>query len=841
MKNNRLKALLPHLIAVVALLVLAVLYCKPALDGKVLSQSDVTQWTAMAKESNDYKATHGITPLWTTSMFGGMPTYQLSMETGYSFGSIIPTILTLGLPKPINVLFLAALCFYFLCVVLGARSWIGFLGAVAYTYSSYDPIIISAGHDTKMLALAYLPAVVAGIVLITRKRYILGGAIAALSITYLISANHLQMTYYFFLLLGVIGIAYVVYCILHKEIKHLIISAAVLLGAVVLGMGSNATTLWTTYEYSHASNRGGKSELTPLPGTEGQKTSGGLDKDYAFQWSYGKLETLTLLAPNIYGGSSGGSLGTNSETYKVMTGMGYPAPQVEQMIKSWPLYWGDQSASIGTAGPVYFGVVICLLAILGLFIVRSWHKWWLIGVSVFAIFLAWGSNLQAFNYFLFDHLPLYSKFRAPAQALVIPQLTFAILAVMALNELVTGSLPKAALLKHVKWSGMIVGGLLVILLLISGSMSYTNATNNPDKPGGDDYFRMQITQATQNNATATDSIMKALREDRESLYRNDVLRSLLIGGIAFALLWFFLKGKVNPNLLIGGMIVLVMFDLLQVDQRYLSNDDFKDANTYSSYFQPSPADQQILQDKDPYYRVYNTTSPSGPFSDAMTSYFHKSIGGYHAAKLQLYLDLIERQISKNNIQVLNMLNTKYVIQQGPDGQPVAHRNPDALGNVWFVKHIQWVPNADAEMGALDHINPKDTVVIDQRYKADVKGEPAYDSTASIRLVANDLNKISYSYKASTPQFAVFSEIYYEKGWKAFIDGQQAPYARVNYVLRGMLVPAGSHTIEFRFEPASYYTGNKITLISYLVMFIALAGGIFISIRNQKKQQQPAAA
>lgn len=839
MKNNWLKAILPHVIAIAALAILAILYCKPALDGKVLSQSDVTQWQAMAKESLDYKKEHGITPLWTTSMFGGMPTYQISAETPYKFGSFIPVILTLGLPKPINMLFLAAACFYFLCVVLGARPMVAFIGAVAYAYASYSPIIISAGHDTKMLSMAYLPAVLAGIVLIMKRQYLLGAGLTGLFLSCLVAANHLQVTYYFFLILGIIGIAYVVYCIREKQIRHLIISAAVLLGAVLIGVGNNAMLLWTTYEYSHASNRGGKSELTPLPTqTAEERSTGGLDKSYAFQWSYGKFETLTLLAPNIYGGSSGGSLGTNSQTYKELINIGVPAVQAEQAIQHWPLYWGDQSL-LGTSGPVYLGVVICLLAILGMFVIRSWHKWWILGITVLGFLLAWGSNLAAFNYFIFDHLPFYNKFRAPAQALILPQLTFALLAVMALHELINGQLPKAELLKKLKWSGIVVGGLLVLLLLVSGTLSYTNLSNDPAKPGIDNQVQAQWTQMFQGNTGIVDTMMKALREDRATLYRNDVLRSIVLAGLAFAALWFFLKGKLDARVVTGALIVLVLFDLLQVDRRYLSSDDFMDDTAYSNPFQPSQADQQIQQDKDPYYRVFNLTAPSGPFNDAMTSYFHKSVGGYHAAKLQLYVDLIERQLSKNNIQVLNMLNTRYVIQAGPNGQPVVQRNPDALGNAWFVKHIEWAPNADAEMKALDNLNPKDTAVIDQRYKEDVKGVPVYDSAATIQLVANNLNTISYTYNAATPQFAVFSEIYYKNGWKAFIDGQPAPYARVNYVLRGMLVPAGKHTIEFRFEPASYYTGIKLAAGSYFIMLALLLGGIIINILHQRRQKKVA--
>jgi len=842
MKNNWLKAALPHAIAIAALAILAILYCKPALDGKVLSQSDVTQWQAMAKESTDYKkAGHDVPSLWTTSMFGGMPTYQISAETPYKFGSFLPALMTLGLPKPINVLFLAAACFYLLCVVLGARPWIAFIGAVAYTYASYSPIIIVTGHDTKMLSMAYLPAVLAGIVLVIRKQYILGAGVTAFFVSSLIAANHLQVTYYFFLILGIIGIAYIVYCIREKQVRHLIVSAAVLLGAILIGVCTNAMLLWTTYEYSHASNRGGKSELTPLPtATAEERSNGGLDKSYAFQWSYGKLETLTLIAPDIYGGSSGGKLGTGSETYKELTNIGVPAAQAEQAIQHWPLYWGDQSL-LGTSGPVYLGVVVCLLAVFGMFIIRSWHKWWILGIAIVGILLAWGSNLAFFNYFIFDHLPFYNKFRAPAQALILPQLTFPLLAIMGLNEMINGELPKEELVKKLKWSGIVIGGLLVLLFVISGTLSFTNLSNDPARPGIDNQVQAQWTQMFQGNTQIVDTMMSALRKDRAVLYRNDVIRSIVLAGLAFIALWFFLKGKLNAKILTAALTVLVLFDLLQVDRRYLSSDDFMDEAAYSNPFQPSEADKQILQDKDPYYRVFNLTAPSGPFNDAMTSYFHKSVGGYHAAKLQLYVDLIERQLSKNNIQVLNMLNTKYVIQPGPNGQPVAQRNPDALGNAWFVKHIQWVPNADAEMKALDNFHPKDTVVIDQRYKADVKGEPVYDSAASIQLVANNLNTISYTYNAARPQFAVFSEIYYEKGWKAFIDGQPAPYARVNYVLRGMLVPAGKHTIEFRFEPASFYTGIKLQAGSYLIMMALLIGGIIINIIHQRRQKKPVAA
>ncbi|WP_343673546.1 YfhO family protein [Chitinophaga sp.] len=825
MKTSWFKSLLPHLAAILGLLILAVLYCKPVLEDKVISQSDNVQWQAMAKEAMDYKKEHGIPPLWTTSMFGGMPTFQLAMESPYHIDSAIPVILTLGLPKPINVLFLSALCFYLLCVVLGARPWIGFAGAVAYTYASYSPIIIVTGHDTKMMALAYLPAVIAGLVLITRRSYLAGTGIMALALSYLIAANHLQMTYYFFLILAFVGIAYAVHAIREKAFRHLITGSLLVVLAVGLALASNAVSLWTTYQYSKESTRGGKSPLSPLPGETAEQHDG---KEYAFQWSYGKFETLTLIAPDIYGGSSNGKLSTNSNTYKTLTSIGVSANQAEQMVSNWNLYWGDQSL-LGTSGPVYLGVIVCLLALLGLFIIRSWHKWWLIGISILGILLAWGSNFAAFNYFMFDHFPLYDKFRAPSQALIIPQLSFAILAVMALQELISGEIKKEELLKKLKWSGYILGGLLVLLLLASTSMRYTNATGDNTNPHSDDQFHAQLVQMAGGHTDIADRLMAATRTDRADLYRSDVFRSILFAALAFALLWFFIKGKLQARYMTIGITLLIMIDLLQVDRRYLNEDSFMDAGSYSMPFQATPADQQILQDKDPYYRVFNLTR--NPFQDAMTSYFHKSIGGYHAAKLQLYQDLIERQISQNNMQVLNMLNTKYIITNDVQG-PVVHQNPDALGNAWFVKAIRWVPNADAEMNALTNFHPKDTVVIDEQYKSLVKPDFQFDSSARIALQFNHQDTIAYTSKATTPQFAVFSEVYYRQGWKAYIDGKEAPYTRVNYALRGMSVPAGDHTITFIFAPEAYYAGVKLSLGSYIVMLLLLAGSLALYFRKK---------
>ncbi|SFD81846.1 membrane protein YfhO [Chitinophaga sp. CF118] len=822
MKPDWFKKLLPHIIAIGVLLLLAVLYCKPVLDGKVLSQNDNIQWQAMAKQSLDYKATHGHTPLWTNRMFGGMPAYQIALESNAPFNiATFNSLFTLWLPKPIHFLFLAALGFYFLSYVLRVRSWIGVLGAIAYAYSTYDPVIIGAGHDTKMMAIAYLPAVLAGILLLVQKKYLQGLAVTTLFMSLLIAMNHLQVTYYFFLLLAILGIVFAVVSIRSKDFKHLILTGALVVVALMISVGVNTMNLWTTYEYSKETIRGGKSELTQnAAATKGS----GLDKEYAFRWSYGVFESFTFMVPNLYGGSSQGPLTEGSETYKTLKGLQVPDQQAAQMIKAWPLYWGDQP---GTSGPVYLGIITCLLAILGFLLIESWHKWWLLAITILALLMSWGSNLSWFNYTLFDYLPFYNKFRAPSMILIIPQLTFAIFAVLALQKLVENNNNKQALYKPLKQAGMITGGILVLLLLLSATLSYSNA--------GDAAMQSQFAQMAGGNTTVADSLMHALHADRASIYRNDVLRAIALAAIAYFLMFYYLKGKIKMQWLAGAIVVLMLFDLLQVDTRYLNSDSYVEQLKYNQEFSPSAVDQQIMQDKDPYFRVFNLTRQD-PFSDAMTSYYHNSVGGYHAAKLTLYQDIIEHQLSRNNLHVLNMLNARYVIVPGQQGQPVVQRNPEALGNAWFVKNIQWVPNADAEMKALDELNTRDTVVIDQRYKSLVKGEPVFDSAASIKLLKNDVDVISYTSLSKTPQFAVFSEVYYKEGWKAYIDGQPADYSRVNYVLRGMSVPAGNHTIEFRFEPKSYFLGEKISFGSTLLVLVLLILSAVTAFLNSRKKE-----
>ncbi|PUZ23904.1 membrane protein YfhO [Chitinophaga costaii] len=824
MKNNWLKVALPHFVAALILLLIAVIYCKPVLSGKVLSQSDNLSWQASAKESLDYKAKHGITPLWTTSVFSGMPTYQLSAESPYQQLAWVQPIFSLGLPKPISYFFLAGLGFYLLGVVLGANPYISLVGAIGYAYSTYDPIIVAVGHDSKMMAMSYLPFVIAGLMLILQKRYFLGTGVMALFLSYLISANHLQVTYYFFLILGVICLVFAIYNIIAKQYKHLLISAGMVILSVAFGIGSNAMVLWTTYEYSKASNRGGQSELTPQEHADGATAGVPGGKDYAFSWSYGVFETFTFVVPNLYGGSDGEKLSDDSNTAKALKNMGVPDAQASQFLARLPTYWGQP---LGTSGPVYLGAIICFLAIMGWVLVQSWHKWWLLATSVVGILLAWGSNFSSLNYFLFDHLPFYSKFRAPSQALIIPQLSFAVMAALGLQALISNSYTKPELWKKVKQSGYIMAGILGFLLLASFFLSFSG--------GRDEELKQQ----------AGPDLVAAIMKDRAAMYRSDLFRSIFLVALAFGLIYFYLQNKLKQAYLLSGFVVLVAIDLFQVDLRYLNSDNYQDDNSYAANFKPTAADEQILQDKD-YYRVLNLADGRDPYQDPVPSYFHKSIGGYHPAKLQLYVDLIDRQLRKNNIRVLNMLNTRYIItpsqapgqpgQPSAGGEPVAQRNPEALGNAWFVQNIVWADNADAEMKMLDSLDTRHTVVIDKRYKAEVTNPPSpvIDSIASIQLVSNDLNSISYTSNAPTNQYAVFSEIYYKAGWKAFLDGKQVPYSRVNYLLRGLSVPAGKHEITFKFEPTSYYAGSKIAIFSYAATLLLVLAGLVLAYRTRKQ-------
>lgn len=796
------KKLLPHIAAVLTFALLTIVYFLPYYQGQTLQQGDVTQWEGMSKEITDWNEKHpDEQALWTNGMFGGMPAYQISMTYPGNFVTKIVRGLGVMFPDASVFMFMSFIGFYIMLLCFGVNPWLSLAGAMAYGLSSFMLISIEAGHNTKVQAMSLIAPAIGGVVLAYRKNILVGGALTALFLAMAVDANHLQVVYYILLTLGILAVYFLIESVLEKKIVHFAKASAVLVLAGILALGPNVTNLWSTQEYAKETIRGGSSELTQKKeATKG----GGLDFEYATRWSYGlgDGEMLTLLIPNMKGGGSGVDIGEDSEFGKALTQRGAPTSYTKQA----PGYWGGQPF---TSGPVYFGAAIIFLFIFGLLIVRSNVKWVLLALSIFSILLAAGHNTPFFGW-MFNLLPMFNKFRTPAMALVIAEVTMPLLALLALNEVLNrGKNETADTLKKLKIAGGITAGIVVVFgLLLSGSYSFSSAGDAELMQRGFD-----------------EALISALKKDRAGLLRADAFRSLLFILVAFGLLWGFVQQKLSKTVVLALFALVLLVDNWGVAKRYLNNDNFSEKT--QSKHQPSQADLDILRDTDPNYRVYNVATNT--FNDAMTSYFHKSVGGYHAAKLIRYQDLIENQISKNNMAVLNMLNTKYFIvpnQQDQNGQPVAQRNPGAMGNAWFVSNIQWAKDADAEMAALTGFNPQQTVVIDERYKKIVGDvQPTVDSTAFIRLSIYSPNKLVYDYTANSNAVAVFSEIYYneEKGWHAYIDGKAVEHFRANYVLRGMVLPAGTHKVEFRFEPKSIVTGNSIAYAGSIVLFLFAFG------------------
>lgn len=839
MNSTVFKKALPHLIAILVFLIVAVVYCRPALEGKVVFQQDMLQYKGMAQQSFEYKEKHGHYPLWSESSFSGMPAYTIAMDHSAIYLGPIVNILSLGLPQPINFFFLACLSFYFLMLVLRVNPWIGVLTALAYAYSSYDPIIVVTGHVTKMLAIAYAPGVLAGLFLLFQRRFVWGTVLMMMFFALQLSTNHLQIVYYTLLCLGVLTLFYVIHAFIQGQGKDAALVIVLACFAGLVGFGTSTLGNLPVQEYSKETMRGGRTELTN--NSSKQESSNGLSKDYAFQWSYGISETMTLAVPNVYGGGSGGKeIGDNSKFAEQLTQEFSVPEETGLQYANGSAYWGAQPF---TFGPVYLGAIICFLAILGLVFVKGWQKWALLVLTVLGIVLSWGKNFSAFNYFLFDHFPFYNKFRAPSTALVIPQLIVPILAALGLNELIRSRQPRADIWKNFRKVAYITGGMLLVLIGYYFIADYSGARDTQLKEQFVQNKIQQLTQGkqagaeVQQQAVATgNTLIKALRADRQSLYGSDLLRTFLLIAAAAVVLGLYLKDKINTYILLAGLIILSTYDLLAVGSRYLSSDNYSDASDFEANLNPSPADLQIKTDPDKSFRVFDESSQS-PFEDAKASYSHNSLGGYSPAKLGLYQDLIENQLSKGNMQVFNMLNAKYFIQRNPQtGQPQAALNSAAFGPCWLVKAIHYVKDGNEEMKALDSLHVRDTAIVQQQFASRIKFTPVPDSTATIKLADNDNDKLTYEFTAATNQFAVFSEIYYDKGWIVYLDGAKADYCRVDYVLRGMAVPAGKHTIVFKFEPKSFATGSSISSWSSLILYLLLIGAIVIEFRKKKVQK-----
>lgn len=808
------KKLRLDLLIILGFAVLSLLYCYPQLQGKKLKQSDAISWQGMSHEAMTYHDSTGKDVLWSNSMFGGMPTFTTSVyANSYNYPWYIQTVLEV-VGKPAYFFFIAMLCFYILMRVLGINKWLGVAASVAYAFASYNAIIIGVGHDTKMLSIAFLPAAFAGIYLIYKEKWLSGAALWGLFIALLANNAHYQVMYYLLIICLCFGVSMLFVALKENKFKQFLISSFITISVGVLGMLPSITSVLTTNEYSKETMRGGASELSG----HDRKASGGLDKEYAFRWSMGVGETFCTMIPYLYGGAS----------YEPAD----KAPKTAEMVGAnadmLPIYWGGQPYQ---SGPVYLGAVICFLFILGLLVVRSPNKWWILAASVIGIVLSWGKNFEGVNYFLFDHIPMLNKFRTVEMAMVIPQFLFPLLGIWAVQDIIDKKQSADQLWKNVKIAAGITAG-LCILLGLGGSLFF-NFSGSTD-------------------AQLQPELLKALKEDRASLATTSALKSAAYIIVAAALLWAFIKDKIKPMILMIGLTLIIAIDLIPVSQDYLSEKNYVDASEYETNFEPRDVDKMIMKDKDPYYRVLDLSRD--PYNDAVQAYFHKCVGGYHPAKMEIYQDLIDRQLGSKgfNGQVLNMLNTKYIIVGGQKSAPQVMPNPTACGNAWFVNEVKWANTADDEMNGLnaprlgdtvampDAFDPRKTAVIRTTFK-DVVGSAPFgkDSTAFVKLDKYGLDDISFSSHNSKEGLAVFSDIYYAAGWKAYVDGKETPIVKANYVLRAIKIPAGDHKIFFEFKPESFYGGRKIALAGSLLLFALFAAALLPLFKKDKTSQDKA--
>lgn len=829
-KKIDINSIWPYVIAIVLFIVIALTYFSPLLEGKVINQSDISSWKGAYEEIRQYESQTGENALWTNSMFSGMPAVAIGGGIQYT---VVQKIYNLFFPltRPANDLFLLLFGFYLLLLAFRVNPWLSIVGAIAFAFCSYNFEIIQVGHSTKVNTIAFAPMVFAALVYAYRNNYLLGSALFGLAIAFEIMSAHPQITYYLIFVLLAYTLAQF-YCALQtKTLSKFIKTSVLLVIAAFLGAGTNVSYLWPTWEYGKYTMRGGSElNLQNSPNTTVNKD--GLDKEYATSWSYGIEESANLLIPNFMGGSSGGALSKNSETYKTLSRGG--VRNADQMIRQMPTYWGPQAF---TAGPMYMGAISIFLFVLGLLLVKGPMKWWITGISALALLLGWGRHFRLVSDFFFDYVPLYNKFRVPSMILVILQITIPLLGIYALNKAFKGCYDKKTFLKNFKIALGITGGFCALFLIFPGLAGSFTSPLDVQYP---------------------DWLQKTLPADRESLLRYDALRSLLYIGLGALTVWLGYIRKLKLPVAVACLGILILADMWTINRRYLNDEHFVTPREFNNNFTLRPVDKIILQDKGESYRVLDLAVNT--FNDSHTSFHHKTIGGYSAVKLQRYQDLIDYHIlpemqsfikdlqqsttlenaekSLSQQPVLNMLNAKYVIID-PNSAPIL--NPSALGNAWFVSDYQLVDTPDEEILSLKMIDPGKTAIIGKDFAEQVKGKTFYpDSTAKIELQKYTPNQLQYKSQAATEQLAVFSEIYYPKGWEASIDGKSAELFRSDYILRAMIVPAGEHTITFEYKPASYYEGAVISRICTGILLLLLLIAIVFAVKKRlqvKKQSE----
>ncbi|MBS1779896.1 MAG: YfhO family protein [Bacteroidetes bacterium] len=806
------KKFMPQLLIILGLAAIAIFYSYPELQGKALYQGDTVQWQGMAKEGIDYHEKTGDNVFWSNSQFGGMPTFTFYVPESNNYIASIHTAILGIFGLPAAFFFIGMVCFYMMMRAFKINQWLAIAGAIAYAFTSFNIDSIVAGHNTKVFAICYFPGVIAGLVYLYRSEWWKGIPIMGITLALMISTAHYQIMYYALIAIVFLVITMLVIAARSGRVKEFFVSSAVAGGIAILCAGLCLQSIMSVSEYNKVTMRGGQSELT-IVNHDTDKKGGGLDKEYAFRWSNSIGETFCLMIPYLYGGGSNVSAEDAPKFSEVTGGQATDAP----------LYWGDQPF-LGAS--TYFGAIICFLFVFGVMVVRSPYKWWIVAASALSIMMSWGRHFAGLNYFLFDTLPMLNKFRTPSMAIAIAQLLFPLMAAWGLNEVITGRVSKEDALKKLKIALGITAGICVVIAFAGTAFfDFTGA--------GDKQFPEQYRQ----------QLIAALREDRQALAMKSALTSAVYILLAGGLIWAFLKDKIkNVNLVVGGIAALIAIDIFSVAHKYLNDENYVEKDQVAT-IQPRDVDTQIMQDKDPYYRVLDISK--NVYNDATQSYFHKCIGGYSPTKMEQYQDLIDVHMSGSfNSQVLNMLNTKYIIYNAGQDHPVVSANPDACGNAWFVNDVKWAKSADDEILSLnasklgdttkvaDEFKPLQTAVMRNAFEKDMQGYTfGKDSTAKIKLSKYGLNDLSFTSSNSQNGLAVFSDIYYPYGWHAYVDGKETPIMKADYVLRAIKIPAGNHTIDFKFHPDSFYKGDRIALIC-CILLIALFGWSFVQLFRQ---------
>ena len=810
------KKLIPYAVAIVIFVIASLAYFSPVLQGKKIQQSDITQFIGSSKEIVDYRKQHDEEPYWTNTSFGGMPSYVVSTYYPNDFIKKLDSAIRF-LPRPADYLFLCFASFFVLLLVLKVDWKLAIIGALGFGFSTYFISLYAAGHNAKAHAIGYMPLVLSGILLVFQRKYLWGFVVTALAMSLELMASHIQMTYYLMFAVIILGIVQFIEAFKKKELPEFFKSIGILVVAVIIAVGTNATSLMATQEYANESTRS-QSELTINPdGSEKEKTSG-LSTEYITEYSYGQWETFSLFIPRFVGGTNGERVNDSQlrEFLQDAVNKGLNPGDANYLMQVSSMYWGKMPF---VAAPYYIGAIFIFLFVLGLFLVKGKYKYWLLAATIFSILLSWGKHFGFLTDFFINYVPLYNKFRAVASIQVIAELCIPLLGILGVKELLADNLSKEEKLKGLKLTTFIVVG-LALLFVVLGTSLFSFVTPI------DEQIDAQVA-----------GFLDAIVADRQSLFNGDAIRTLVFVAILAGLIWIFIQNKIKELVFVAILGVLIVSDLVKVDKRYVNDAHFTSARKVNKPFNASAIDKEILKDKGT-YRVANLNR--NPMADGVTPYFHKSIGGYHAAKPRRYQELYDFHMANGNQEVFNMLNVKYFISSDDTGKEILEQSDAAYGNAWFVNKIELVDIANEEIKALDSLNTREIAIVNSaQFPNVVDGRDlrfSKDSLATIQLTDYKPNYLKYNSKTNLEAFAVFSEMYYKNGWNAYIDGKLVEHIRTNYILRGLFVPLGEHTIEFKFEPTVIRKGNTITLVSYALLLIIPFGWFMIEKRKKNVQE-----